>query len=57
MQTSRKAGMSLMTDSLFDLVKRDIVTPEEAWVKASDKTALAALFKNANIEVPKIGES
>jgi twitching motility protein PilT len=54
MQAGRKHGMVLMVDALLDLVKRGIVTAEEAYLKSVDKTSLAALFKNAGIEVPAI---
>src|SRR5262245_62992213 len=37
MQTARKQGMVLMNDALVDLVKRKVVTPEDAYVTAIDK--------------------
>jgi len=45
MQTSRKLGMILLTDVLIDLVDRGIVEPREAYVKASDKSAIMNLLK------------
>jgi twitching motility protein PilT len=54
MQTARKHGMIMMNDTLVDLVKRDIVTAEEAFVKAIDKQGLLTMFKNANIEAPEM---
>jgi len=39
-------------DRILDLVKRDLVTPEEAYVKAIDKPGLLTMFKNANIQLP-----
>ncbi|HEX8170823.1 MAG TPA: type IV pilus twitching motility protein PilT [Thermoanaerobaculia bacterium] len=51
MQTSRKAGMCLMNDSLLDLVKRGIVAAEEAYAKAVDKAGLASMFKANNISL------
>jgi twitching motility protein PilT len=52
MQTARKHGMIMLNDAILDLVKRDLVTPEEAYVKAIDKPGLLVLFKNANIAAP-----
>jgi twitching motility protein PilT len=40
MQTSRNIGMCTMNDSLLDLVKRDLVEPKEAYMKAVDKTGI-----------------
>ena len=51
MQISRKQGMSLMNDSLLELVKRNIIEPKEAYAKATDKTALAGLFSANGIEL------
>jgi twitching motility protein PilT len=50
MQTGLKIGMRLMNDSLLDLVKRGIVTPEEALSKTQDRTGLANALKEARIE-------
>jgi twitching motility protein PilT len=52
MQTARKHGMIQLNDAIIDLVKRDLVTPEEAYLKAIDKQGLLMLFKNANIPPP-----
>jgi twitching motility protein PilT len=54
MQTSRKHGMILMNDALVDLVKRDVVSPEEAYLKAIDKHNLLVQFKNAGIAPPNL---
>jgi twitching motility protein PilT len=54
MQTSRKHGMIMMNDALVDLVKRDLVTAEEAYFKAIDKHSLLVQFKNANIPPPNL---
>jgi twitching motility protein PilT len=51
MQTGRKHGMTLLNDSLFDLVKRGVVAPEEAFAKTVDKTNLLALYKRAGMDV------
>jgi twitching motility protein PilT len=54
MQAGRKHGMVMMVDALLDLVRRGLVTPEEAYLKCVDKLSLAALFKNAGIDLPGI---
>ncbi len=50
MQAGRKHGMVLMADALLDLVRRGVVTPEEAFAKCVDKMSLLTLFKGANID-------
>jgi twitching motility protein PilT len=50
MQTSRKHGMVLMTESLLDLVKRRVVEPQEAWAKAVDKAGLLAQFRKNGVD-------
>jgi twitching motility protein PilT len=45
MQTNRKIGMSLLNDSLMDLVEQKLVEPREAYVKSADKASLAASLK------------
>jgi twitching motility protein PilT len=50
MQTGRKFGMCLMNDSLFELVKKGVVAPEEAYAKAVEKTTLVQAFKRAGID-------
>ena len=51
MQTGRAKGMILLNDALLDLVKRGLVAPEEAWLKAVDKENLAKAFAAANVEL------
>jgi len=51
MQTGRKYGMTLLNDSLFDLVKRGVVAPEEAFAKTVDKAGLLSLYKRAGMDV------
>jgi twitching motility protein PilT len=50
-QTGRKAGMCLMNDSLFKLVKDGLITPEEAVAKANDKSAMLGALQAANIKL------
>ena len=44
MQTGRAKGMVALHDAPLDLVKRGLVEPREAWLKAIDKEALAKAF-------------
>jgi twitching motility protein PilT len=57
MQTSRKHGMIMLNDALVDLVKREVVAVEEAFVKAIDKQGLLVQFKNAGIQPPNVAGS
>ncbi|MBZ5638666.1 MAG: type IV pilus twitching motility protein PilT [Acidobacteriia bacterium] len=54
MQAGRKHGMVLMVDALLDLVKRGVISADEAFLKAVDKMSLATLFKSAGIELPLV---
>jgi twitching motility protein PilT len=49
MQTSRGQGMVVLNDALIDLVKRGIVEPREAYMKAVDKLSLLGAFKTMNV--------
>ena len=44
MQTSRKQGMATLNDSLTDLVRRKIIEPREACMKAVDKSGIAGML-------------
>jgi twitching motility protein PilT len=50
MQTGKKYGMCLMNESITDVVKRKIVDPQEAYMKAMDKANLLSMFKKNNID-------
>jgi twitching motility protein PilT len=52
MQTGKKHGMALLNDALVDLVRRKLVSPEEAYAKAVDKATLAAQLRSAGFQVP-----
>jgi twitching motility protein PilT len=54
MQTSRKIGMILLNDSLVDLVKRDVVSVDEAYAKSVDKGSLITLLKSAGLALPAV---
>ena len=49
MQTGRKYGMVTLNDSLVDLVQKDVIEPQEAYMKALDKTNILASFEVHNI--------
>jgi twitching motility protein PilT len=57
MQTSRKIGMIMLNDSLVDLIRRDVVSPDEAYVKAVDKQGLLTQLKNAGLAMPAAAAS
>jgi twitching motility protein PilT len=50
-QTSKQLGMLTLNDALLDLVEKKEVTPEEAYMKSVDKTALAASLKAKGIKL------
>jgi twitching motility protein PilT len=45
MQTQRNAGMVTLNDALYDLVKRKVVTPEDALAKAIARGELKAMLE------------
>jgi hypothetical protein len=47
--------MIMLNESLVDLVRRDVVTPEEAYVKSMDKQGLLSQLKSAGLPTPSIG--
>jgi twitching motility protein PilT len=49
MQTGKAAGMATLGDSLLELVKKKVVEPKEAWMKAVNKTEFKALLERAGI--------
>jgi len=51
MQTGRAIGMQLLNDSLVSLVKSKTVSPDEAYLKAVDKTSLVGQLRNAGFKV------
>ena len=50
MQSGRKLGMCLMNDSFLELVKKNLVKPEDAYAKAVDKAGLLAQFKRNGVD-------
>ncbi|HSM93871.1 MAG TPA: type IV pilus twitching motility protein PilT [Anaeromyxobacteraceae bacterium] len=51
MQTGRASGMATLNDALIDLVKKKVVEPKEAWMKAVAKAEFKALLERANVHV------
>ena len=51
MQTSRGAGMVTLNDSLIDLVRKGLVEPREAWMKAVQKNDLKAILGRDGIRI------
>jgi twitching motility protein PilT len=51
MQTGKNLGMQTMNEHLFHHVKNDLVTPEEAFMKSTDKNGFRELLKRAGIEL------
>jgi len=51
MQVGKAVGMVSLNDALFDYVQKKLVTPEEAYSKAVDKSGFEAQLKRANIQV------
>ena len=50
-QTGGKAGMMTLNDSLFDLVKRKVVEPKEAYMKSVDKAGFEQQLQSHGINV------
>jgi twitching motility protein PilT len=51
MQTGKSQGMQLMNDALFDLVKRNLIEPKEAYMKAVYKSDMRTQLERANYRV------
>ena len=51
-QTNRERGMLTLNDSLLDLVHRELVEPEEAYRKSTDKDGIANALKARGHELP-----
>ena len=50
-QAGKRYGMCLLNDSLFDLARRGLVEPREAYAKAADKAGLLGLMTRGGIDV------
>jgi twitching motility protein PilT len=51
LQTSRRLGMVTMNDALIELVDGNLVAPEEAYLKATDKVGIVNMLKQRNKDV------
>ena len=51
MQTGKQHGMIMLNDALFDLVKKGLVEPKDAYLKAVDKTNFEALLSRNGIKI------
>jgi twitching motility protein PilT len=51
MQTSKNVGMITMNDSLLTLVQNRQIEPKDAWMKATDKSGLLGMMKNAGLPI------
>lgn len=51
MQTGQNLGMQMLNAHLLEHVLNDLVTPEEAYIKAVDKFDLKQRFSNAGVEL------
>ena len=49
MQTSKNIGMITMNESLLNLVQNKQIEARDAWLKATDKSGLLGMFKNAGL--------
>ncbi|MEO7158159.1 MAG: type IV pilus twitching motility protein PilT, partial [Vicinamibacterales bacterium] len=49
-QVGRASGMMTLNDALSDLVKKNLITAEEAVLRAVDKTGMDALLKRAPVK-------
>jgi len=50
-QTSKMMGMQLLNAHLVELVRQDIVDPDEAYLKAVDKSDIMAKIRAAGFKV------
>ena len=51
MQTNKKIGMITLNDALMDVVEKKLVEPQEAYVKAADKSGLEGMMKARGIDL------
>ena len=55
MQTGKSVGMVTLNDALFDLVKKKLVDPEEAYRKAVAKGEFEKMLASIGAKVPAHG--
>jgi len=51
LQTSRRLGMVTMNDALIELVDGNLVAPDEAYLKATDKVGIVNMLKQRNKDI------
>ena len=51
MQTGRNLGMVMLNDALFELVKKGIVEPRDAYVKAVDKPGFEMMLTRGGMKL------
>ena len=49
MQTNKKLGMVMLNDALLDLVDRQLIEPQQAYLKSVDKAAVLAALKHRGV--------
>lgn len=55
-QTNKKLGMTTLNDSLLELVDKDLIEPEEAYIKSVDKAGIETALRSRNIVIDFKGE-
>jgi twitching motility protein PilT len=51
MQTGKNYGMVMLNEALFDLVKRGLVEPRDAYIKAVDKNAFETMLTRGGLKL------
>ncbi|HUF04840.1 MAG TPA: PilT/PilU family type 4a pilus ATPase [Aridibacter sp.] len=51
MQTGKNLGMSMLNDSLIELVRQGLVEPRDAYIKAVDKTGFELLLQRSGMSM------
>ena len=51
MQTGKNNGMVMLNDALFELVKKGLVEPRDAYIKAVDKTGFEMMLTRAGMKL------
>lgn len=51
MQTGKNLGMSMLNDSLIELVRQGVVEPRDAYIKAVDKTSFELLLQRSGVSM------
>ncbi|MCD9188559.1 MAG: type IV pilus twitching motility protein PilT [Pyrinomonadaceae bacterium] len=51
MQTGKQNGMVMLNDALFELVKKGLVEPRDAYIKAVDKTGFESLLQRNGMRI------